>query len=84
MTEGEIGFCMLFRKARAEGEQKLKLAQDWLAPRTSGLSPAIRPRVRALYTRVSGFYDHAGNSEQAAIWDLRRADLDFPIDAFAH
>jgi non-specific serine/threonine protein kinase len=84
LTEGEIGFCMLCRKSRAEGELKLKLAQDWLARRASGVSPEVRSRVRALYTRVSGFYDHAGNSEQAAIWELRRADLDFPIDAFTH
>ncbi len=78
ITEGNVGFCLLYRKARAEGEKKLQLAYEWVVLRYHELEPTPQLGFRRFMSRVMQYYDDTGNKEQAELWRVRRMDLEFP------
>src|SRR5262249_41746990 len=83
VTEGRVGLCLLYRKARAEGEEKLRLAHEWVAPRIRELKPAELAEFRDFQTSVGPVYEEAGDKYQAEIWKGRRMDLEIPASPIA-
>jgi tetratricopeptide (TPR) repeat protein len=83
LTEGKIGLCLLRRKANADAERSLRRASDWIAQRIPDVPPAVLAEFKAFENGVIQFHEETGNKDQAAIWKMRRADLDFPAEALA-
>ena len=81
LTEAKIGLCLLYRKARAEGEALLQRFDEWVTTHIQELTPAALGDFKSFETHVIRFYEGAGDTGRAELWKGRRMDLGFPADS---
>ncbi len=83
VAEGELGLCLLARKAYSEAEHGLLLSHQWIASHAHSIPAEALVQFKGIEDRVIKHYDEVGNREQAGVWRMRRSDLDFPREPFA-
>ncbi len=91
IAEAELGYCLLFRRSRDEGEAKrfhaegeamLDRAFRAIRPDRPDLNLALSIEYRRLLGLVGQWYEEAGDAVQAATWKARLLDFGFPDNPF--
>jgi hypothetical protein len=80
MRESLLGGCLTDLKRYAEAEHMLLSVYNNVAAGRTSHPEALRDTLGRLIT----LYELWGKLEQASAWQLKRMDIDFPVDPFGH
>jgi eukaryotic-like serine/threonine-protein kinase len=81
-AEGEVGLCLIARKAYPEAEKQLLFAHQWIVSKMASTPPELVVEFQRNEERVIKLYEALGDREQAGAWRIKRSDLDFPWEPF--